>query len=105
MLCNNTEPISEFPIFTETPGIVPNMDGKPPVAFFNLLLDENVKSVIWRETQRYADQYLHNNASYLEEHPRARANQWQRHPMTEKEVDVYLSTVIAMGIVGLPTIR
>ena len=69
---SDTEPISEFPIFTETPGIVPNM---------------------------------HNNASYLEEHPRAWANQWQRHPMTEKEVDVYLSTVIAMGIVGLPTIR
>lgn len=42
---------------------------------------------------------------YLREHPNARAKDWKKKPMTLKEVDILLSTILIIGIIGYPRIR
>ena len=91
--------------FSETPGVVPNMSGKEPIDFFNLLFDEEIKEIIHTETCLHADRYFSDNKEYLLQHPSARAHDWAKNPMSLKEVDVLLAMVIGMGIVGLPTLR
>ena len=93
------------PPFTATPGVVPDMTGKSPIDYFTLYFNENVREHIHRETTRYAKQYMAMNATFLQEHPQARAHDWVRHPMTLKEVDVVIALLIAMGLVGYPTLR
>ena len=90
----------KFPLghsVTSLPHNSPDMMGKSPVDFFNLLFSEEIKENIWTETTRFADQY------FIVRHPRV--HDWIRQPMTLKEVDALLSIIIAMGIVGYPTIR
>ena len=53
----------------------------------------------------HADRYFTDNEEYLEQHPRARAHDWKKNPMSLKEVDVLLAFVTAMGVVGMPTLR
>ena len=86
--------------FAVTPGVVPDMAGKEPVEFFNVLFDDTIKRHVWQETTRYAEQYIEKNKHYLEDHPQARAHDWIRRPMVLKEVDALFAMVIAMGIVG-----
>ena len=93
------------PPFTLTPGVVPVMTSEDPVDFFNLLFDEEVKNLIHTQTTLYAEQYMRKKREHLEQHPKARANDWQRNPMTPKEVDILIAVLIGMGIVGYPTIR
>ena len=81
------------------------MAGEEPVEFFNVLFDDTIKQHVWQESTRYAEQYIEKNKQYLEDHPQARAHDWIRRPMVLKEVDALFAMVIAMGIVGLPTLR
>ena len=81
------------------------MVGKEAVEFFNLLFDEGVKTQVFDETTRFAQQFIEQNAQFLKDHPRARAHDWIRRPMKPKEVDALLALFIAMGIVGYPTLR
>ena len=87
------------------PGIIPNMTGKEPVEFFELFFDEETKRFIHRETCEHADRYFTDNEEYLVQHPRARAHDWKKNPMSLKEIDVLLALVTAMGVVGMPTLR
>ena len=93
------------PTFTGTPGMVVNMEDKDPVDYFHLFFDERVLDLIHKETVRYTDQYLERESEFLEEHPKARAHEWRRYPLTLKDVDVFLAIIIAMGICGFPTLR
>ena len=81
------------------------MTSKDPVDFSNLLLDKEVKKLIHTQMTLYADQYMRRRREYLDEHPKARAHDWQCNPMTLKEVDILIAVLIGMGIVGYPTIR
>ena len=96
---------SPVPQFTESPGLTVDMTGKSPVDFFNLFFSTEVKDVIHTETCRYADQQLHANAEFLQTHPHARGHDWHRKPMKRNEIVPFLATIIAMGVVGFPTIR
>ena len=91
--------------YSETPGVVPNMSGKEPLDFFNLMFDSKAKKIIFDETTRYAEQYMAKNHEYLQQHKQARGHDWIRKPMVPKEVDALIAMVIAMGVVGLPTLR
>ena len=91
--------------FTGNPGIVPNMTGKAPIDFFRLMSDDRVLDVILTETRRYATQYLEREKEYLEQHPKARAHDWLRAPLTQKELEVFLALILAMGVCGFPTMR
>ena len=81
------------------------MNGKPPVDFFFQLVDDRAMDLIYSETMRYATQYLQKNTEYLEGHPHARAHEWKNNPLTPKEIEVFISLMIAMGICGFPSIR
>ena len=93
------------PVFTGTPGVVPDMDGKLPIDYFRPMFDDRVLNLILTETTRYAEQYLEREEAYLEQHPTARAHDWRRNPLSMKELEVFLSIVLAMGICGFPTMR
>ena len=85
--------------------MVVSMEDKDPVDFFHLLFDGQVLDLIHKETMRYADQYLEREREFLQEHPKARAHEWRRYPLTSKDVDVFLALIIAMGICSFPTLR
>ena len=93
------------PVFTGTPGVVPDMTDKEPIEFFRLFFDQRVMDLIHSETTRYTDQYLEREKEHLDTHPRARAHEWCKAPLTLKEVEVFLALIIAMGICGFPTLR
>ena len=93
------------PAFTAAPGVVPHMEDKLPVDFFRLFFDDSVLTLLVTETQRFAEQYLEREKEFLEQHPRARAHDWKKIPLTIKEMEGFLALVLAMGICGLPTMR
>ena len=82
-----------------------DMEDKEPVDFFHLFFDGHILDLIHRETVRYTEQYLEREDEYLQAHPKARAHDWRRNPLTLKEVEVFLALIIAMGICGFPTLR
>ena len=61
------------PVFTGTPGVVPDMTDKEPIDFFHLFFDQRVLDLIHSETIRYTAQYLEREREHLDTHPRARA--------------------------------
>ena len=58
---NNTQP----PEFTTTSGVIPDMEDKSPIDFFRLLFSGQVLDLIYRETQRYIDQYREREKEYI----------------------------------------
>ena len=85
--------------------MVPDMEEKTPIQFFRLFFTEQVLDLIETETRRYTDQYLRRESEYLEQHPKARAHEWKRSPLMRKELEVFVSLIIAMGVCGFPTLR
>ena len=82
------------------------MTEKSPVDFFNLFIDDEVKQTILNETiYRYAHQYMESNKDYIDDHPQGRVHDWVRQPIALKEVDGLLAIIIAIGLVGYPTLR
>ena len=81
------------------------MEGKGPVDFFRLIFDERVIDLLYRETSRYAQQYLEREKEHLEAHPNARAHEWGKTQLTAKEIEAFLAILIAMGICGFLTLR
>ena len=84
---------------------MPGMESKSPLDFFRLFFSREVIQLIHTETRRYAEQYLERERDYLQQHPKARAHEWTKHPILLKEIEVFIAIVIAMGICGLPTLR
>ena len=81
------------------------MENSTPIDFFRLFFTGRVLHLIYNETRRYADQYMEREREHLEQHPKARAHDWRRAPLMLKEVEVFLSVIIAMGVCGFPTLR
>ena len=83
--------ILQQPTFSGTPGVIPDMAGKLPIDFFHLMFDDRVLDLLLTETTRYADQYLEREKEHLDQHPQARAHDWQRAPLSLKELEVFLA--------------
>jgi hypothetical protein len=79
------------------------MTGQPPVEYFRLFFDRQIFELLFTETTRLAEQYLEMEREHLASHPKARAHEWRRHPLTWKEVEVFIALLIA--ICDFPTIR
>ena len=93
------------PVFSGSPGVVPDMRESSPIDCFRLFFDDSVLELIFTETTRYANQYLERETEHLQTHPQARAHQWRRAPLTMKEVEAFLALLIGMGNCGFPTLR
>ena len=52
----------------------------------------------------YDHQYMESNKDYIDHHPKARVHDWVTQPMVLKEVDALLVIIIALGLVGYPTL-
>ena len=91
--------------FSVTPGIQVNLEQQDPIDFFRLLFDDKVFTLIYDQTQLYITQYFEDNEEFLRNHPNARALELKKHPLMKKDIDVFLSLIIGMGIVGLPSMR
>ena len=89
------------PDFTATPGIIPNMGGRDPVDFFQLMFDDCLLDLIFTETTRYAEQYLERKKEHLESHPNARAHDIRNNKLTWMEVEAFDCN----GDMWLPTLR
>ena len=48
---------------------------------------------------------MESNKDYIDRHPKARVHDWVKQPMVLKEVDALLAIIIAIGLVGYPTLR
>ena len=70
------------PVFTATPGVVPDMEDKEPINFF---FHQQVLELIHMETTRCTNQYLERESAHLDTHPRARAHELYKAPLTLKE--------------------
>ena len=81
------------------------MSGKEPVDFFRLLFDDPLLQLIVTETNCYAEQHLESHQEYLQQHPQARAHDWRRTPLSQKELEAFLSLLLVMGVCGLPSLR
>ena len=81
------------------------MEDKQPIDFFRLFFSSDVMDLIFIETRRYIQQYLEREEDFLENHPQARAHELRRTPLQEKELDVFLALIIAMGVCGFPSLR
>ena len=47
---------------------------------------------------------MESNKDYIDHHPKARVHDWVTQPMVLKEVDALLVIIIALGLVGYPTL-
>uniref|UniRef100_A0A1X7T5W6 PiggyBac transposable element-derived protein domain-containing protein n=1 Tax=Amphimedon queenslandica TaxID=400682 RepID=A0A1X7T5W6_AMPQE len=99
-------PVSLTCVFTGNPGRAQGaIKGNSPIDFFNAFFDENVKDLIYTETTCYAEQDIRNTEAHLQLHKHARGNQWKHNPMNREEVNILLSVLIVMGVVGFLTQR
>ena len=81
------------------------MLGKTPLDFFNLFIDDDVKHIIFTESNRFAKQQITKDEHHLLEHPHARGHDWKKNPLTFDEINPFLAVIITMGVIGLPNIR
>ena len=71
------------------------------ISFFT----SEVKDFIYTETVRFAEQALASSKEYLDNHRHAHGNDCRRNPMDRNEVNLLLTIIITMGVVGYPTLR
>ena len=92
-----------IPEFIQCSGVMKNMEGMEPLDFFYELFPEDLIEDIVLESNRYGQQYIDSHASYLKDHPRARAHQFMRNMFTPHDIRKVLGLIICMGIVNMPS--
>lgn len=96
--CNTFRPLnipftSEMKINADLP-----QDNPTEFDYFRLYLTDDIIHVVVTETNRYAEQYLHDNADNLRPHSTARA--WK--PTNSDEMITFLGILLLMGIIYKP---
>ena len=67
-------------------------------------MDSHSSNKILKQSNLYGQQYLQSHVDYLPEHPRAQAHDFSKCRFTLGELYNFLSLIITMGIVSLPSI-
>ena len=73
------------------------MEGTEPLDFFYELFPEDLIEYIVLESNRYGQQYMDSHASYLKDHPRARAHQFKRKMFAPHDIRKVLGLIILHG--------
>ncbi|KAL5510616.1 hypothetical protein EMCRGX_G006184 [Ephydatia muelleri] len=94
-----------IPKFIQCSGVMKNMEGMEPLDFFYELFPEDLIEYIVLESNRCGQQYIDSHASYLKDHPRARAHQFMRNMFTPHDIRKVLGLIICMGIVNMPSVE
>ena len=95
---------TQLPDFAENPGVVPNMSGKQPGDFFDIIFSDDIVENICQETNRYAEQYIQSKAEHLQQHPHSRCTAYQGKPIEVREIKATFAMIIIMGIISLPSL-
>ena len=99
---NNAD--TSIPQYQEKPGLTTQLSRAEPVIYFKHLWTDTLSNKILKQTNLYGQQYLQSHVDYLDEHPRARAHDFSKCTFTLGELYNFLSLIITMGIVSLPSI-
>lgn len=94
-----------IPHFTQQTGVTINTSNYEPVDFFMELFTDQLSEYAVVEFNRYGQQYLQKNSTYLDEHPKARAYQLKNKPFTTDDMKKFLGLVVSMGLVNMPNIQ
>ena len=103
---NNTYPAGNYrptdiPFQGSNEGITVPMPDHPQVLdYFSLYFTDNVINQMWRETNRYAEQYIQANAGNIR--PHSIVHEWK--PTDADEMKAFLGLCIIMGIIYKPRI-
>ena len=72
-----------------------------PLELFKMLLTDDILNKIVKQTNLYARQYITSH----DLSPRPRVHGWSREPFTREELLKFISLIIVMGLVNLPTLE
>ena len=87
----NTNP--NIPRFSERTGVTIDSSNFEAVDFFMALFTHQLLNFATVESNRYGQQYLQKNITYLDDHPKARANQLKNKPFTTADMKRFLGLV------------
>ena len=90
---------SEIPEYTCRPGCTQLPADGSPLNYFQMLVTDAMLDIIVSQTNLYATQYTHTLA------PCSRVHQWSRQEFDRDELKKFVSLVLIMGLVNLPTIE
>ena len=77
-------------------------DEVTPLDVFKMLLTDDILDQIVTQTNLYADQYI---SSHPDLPKGSRVHGWSREPFTRQELQKFISLIIVMGLVNLPTLE
>ena len=91
-----------IPEYSQLPGINHQCsDAVTPLEIYNMLLTDDILDQIVKQTILYADQYTTSHPVL----PHSRVHGWSREPFTREELQKFISLIIVMGLVNLPTLE
>ena len=71
-----------------------------PVDYYRLILSARVIDILVTETNQYADQWILQNADYLQRFRHSRVHRWIKEGHTSsEEIEAYISVIINMGLI------
>ena len=98
-----TDRRSEIPAYTRSSGCTQPAGDGSPLHFFQMLVTDDMLDNIVEQTNLYASQYTDTNTNTIT--PRSRAQKWSRQEFNRDELKKFLTLVIIMGLVNLPTME
>ena len=89
---------SDIPEYSLSVGCNYSCNDATPLELFKMLLTDDILDKIVEQTNLYARQYITSS-------PRSRVHGWSREPFTREELLKFISLIIVMGLVNLPTLE
>ena len=99
--CDVAGPGYDLPLYSLSPGCNPSRLNATPLELFKMLLTDSILDKIVEQTNLYATQYISSHTLP----PRSRVHSWTKEPFTRDELHKFLSLIIVMGLVNLPTLE
>ena len=92
---------SDIPEYSLSVGCNYSCNDATPLELFKMLLTDDILDKIVEQTNLYARQYITSH----DLSPRSRVHGWSREPFTREELLKFISLIIVMGLVNLPTLE
>ena len=89
---------SDIPEYSLSVGCNYSCNDATPLELFKMLLTDDILDKIVEQTNLYARPYITSS-------PRSRVHGWSREPFTREELLKFISLIIVMGLVNLPTLE
>lgn len=87
--------VFDFSVRNPGPRNAPSKDSKP-IAYFSLFITTYIWTMIVRETNKYAANFIEQNIDYLSAHPQSRYRKWK--DLTVATLKTFLAICLNMGL-------